>query len=1034
MAGTISLITSQLLATATGSTSKKTGSQLAKELSGQATKVTISGSAQVGAARFAGAFQNLNSLIRTNNITEAALKKIGKIVDKVELLAEKLTQNSSNVRGVVRQLESLGKEFNKVIKQSKIGNEELLSKDGLSNIFSLIGLKPDESEAVKKVFDKFKTLADGDSLADAENAKAKKYKIPPSAYGTSSTTVETTTYDGTLTQVTDTSFGSTTQQFVDGAVYGGVDTITGNNPSVGSVVVTNDVPITTTLAPGISANYSIVSVNQSNGYSYATTTDDPLGYNTGGNTVIIGIDALGHIVHQYNVGAAGDAITSLDVSDDGLSLVYSYVDGSANKGVKLIQVGTIGEDPSTSTVTALAAGGPTSLYGSAKISDDGSYAAYLDINGGTINLLDTATQTVDTTLQGLGSAYEIGFSDDNELTMVVNGASNQDVVKFAYGDGAFTNILTNVNAVVNYQGFSVLQGASGGYFAYKDSSNNDVLLYNEAGSLQTSYDLGGGDTLYNLSTAYNENGDVEVGMYATITSLQSGAELYRLEKSGASYTINQITDSTTNGDYLASGFISTVSDVWGSDNDVLEYNPTYNSVVIQTRAATTGAIAPGMTYGVSLLGTNEVTGYSVVSSQEDFLGYNASNYTQLYVVDISGKVVSQITNETSGIAFQSATLAADNKTVLYVADAGSGKYMTLGQTGAFGEDPSGTTRTTVESAAIATEYYGLRISNDGSHIAYTKQGMTGTKTLQLKDTATLTTDAFLETSTTTSGGSGFFETNQGTYDFIDSDKLALAQISSIGAPSPLTVKTYTDGAGSYGATLASIDIDNSVYSFSAFEKGSNGNGYFALNYRATGATDRTNAGYSDATSDNLVGKDLVASGDNVETVNALYHGGELHVGIRGILPSVNSDSDHELYDLTFDTSTSSETVAGSGLSRRLGTFEGILDPTRIQSKTLGRKPEAYAFLADVRELKKQIKDNLAALEDTRKLISDHMDVVRSISLTLLDISQGKTINVNTVDAEVQAIRARIPKNALASIDSHSLDGVTVAALVNSTSK
>ncbi|MEZ4754709.1 MAG: hypothetical protein R3A13_10455 [Bdellovibrionota bacterium] len=224
-------------------------------------------------------------------------------------------------------------------------------------------------------------------------------------------------------------------------------------------------------------------MNQS-GFTIGKTTDDPTGYNGSNDTIAVLIDPSGNIVQQLNIAATGDNIYSAAISADGKTALIAYNNG-ANSYVDLIEfAGSFAQNPTAATVNNLYTGGTNDTIGMT-VSDDGSHVAFIDSTTGQVNLFDTATRTVDATLQAASStAQAVDFVDSNEVVILENGASNQDVEKFAYGDGGLTNIITNIQAsTTGDRKFKAVENSgSNGYFILEDTGNSKFSIYSESGS------------------------------------------------------------------------------------------------------------------------------------------------------------------------------------------------------------------------------------------------------------------------------------------------------------------------------------------------------------------------------------------------------------------------------------------------------------------------------------------------------------------------------------------------------------------------
>ena len=163
-------------------------------LTGGGGGATIQTGLRVGARTFATAVQGLNTAITFFNTGKATLDGLGKITDKMISLAEKAgkANSSSEERNNANtEFQRLANQFQKTIKEAKLGNREFLTLSGISEYLQIVGLDREESDSVAAIFDEFVVPAEDDTLASEEIKGPRPAPIPPSAYaGTSRTTIE----------------------------------------------------------------------------------------------------------------------------------------------------------------------------------------------------------------------------------------------------------------------------------------------------------------------------------------------------------------------------------------------------------------------------------------------------------------------------------------------------------------------------------------------------------------------------------------------------------------------------------------------------------------------------------------------------------------------------------------------------------------------------------------------------------------------------------------------------------------------------
>lgn len=179
-------------------------SNLAKAIRGGASTVSISEGLRLGARTFATAVQNLNSTIGVINISRDTLEKLGKITDKLISLTSRATERSASNsarQNLNAQFNELANEFQAIVDDAEIGEREFLSKEDLGEIFTLVGLDPDESSRMAALFDQF-IITEKDDLLASETVKGTRpVPIPSGAFTNSNMSRDTVElekiFDGT---------------------------------------------------------------------------------------------------------------------------------------------------------------------------------------------------------------------------------------------------------------------------------------------------------------------------------------------------------------------------------------------------------------------------------------------------------------------------------------------------------------------------------------------------------------------------------------------------------------------------------------------------------------------------------------------------------------------------------------------------------------------------------------------------------------------------------------------------------------------
>jgi hypothetical protein len=136
--------------------------------------VSLSQTLRFGARNFAGVVQQLNSVISTVNLVEATLTGLKEIVSSAKYLAESSSSESSSYakrNSANQSFNRLREDFIKLSSQAiknKIGEDDipLFSEEGLIELFQAVGLDPEESKSIGKLFDNLSLDDEGELWAE----------------------------------------------------------------------------------------------------------------------------------------------------------------------------------------------------------------------------------------------------------------------------------------------------------------------------------------------------------------------------------------------------------------------------------------------------------------------------------------------------------------------------------------------------------------------------------------------------------------------------------------------------------------------------------------------------------------------------------------------------------------------------------------------------------------------------------------------------------------------------------------------------
>ena len=475
---------------------------------------------------------------------------------------------------------------------------------------------------------------------------------------------------------------------------------------------------------------------------------------------------------------------------------------------------------------------------------------------------------------------------------------------------------------------------------------------------------------------------------------------YRKLTSSSPYFLEKISD----GPMVAAG-ISTVNSVYTATDDILNQNPGRVALFTQDASGSLQTMQGGiLSSDVTFKTVNETTGYSVIQSTENFLGFNGAGVGQLFLVDTSGKAVHQFTNESTAVTFGGVSISADNLTIAFSRKTGVNQTVLTIKSGLIGENPTAGVNTTLETLALADGVLSLQINNDASYVAYTKS-VGATYTMQLRDTATNTADAYLQTVADATGTLGFYENN----------KIAFGSYNGGGGGAgAYDINFFTDGNVGHVSAIAGIYETT----LKTLEKTTGSVGYVAYSDFIVGKVSINSISAGVGTE---VASYTIGSGNTVSSIGLAFNStGQVEAMISGRLPSYSGDSDLELYRLRANPSASS----GRAYARSTAEYEKIFDGT----VNILTRPNAYRMLHDLKAMKAQLSDNLDGVNYATDIILKNIDLVRAAGFAFLDLSSTVS-SEDDADKVAALLRDNIRKNAPAALaQAENLQNIAVAAL------
>jgi flagellin-like hook-associated protein FlgL len=162
-------------------------SQSSGTTKGSASDNAIKTSLRTGAQTYSYAVRGLNTLASYINVARATMQKLEGVVDEMATLvneAKKSTTGSSARDNLQIKYEELVKTFRATIEQARVGDQDLLTTDGLDGVFKNFGLDKDQSDSISNLFTLFETPDTDTALASEEVKGPRPVSIPDSAFTT----------------------------------------------------------------------------------------------------------------------------------------------------------------------------------------------------------------------------------------------------------------------------------------------------------------------------------------------------------------------------------------------------------------------------------------------------------------------------------------------------------------------------------------------------------------------------------------------------------------------------------------------------------------------------------------------------------------------------------------------------------------------------------------------------------------------------------------------------------------------------------
>jgi hypothetical protein len=551
-----SVVNADLINRFLGLASGTTAQAVTSALKGNST--TISDGLRLGARQLGTAIQGLNAVISFVNVSHATLDNLGKLTDKMIDLAERATRVSTPAasrRDLDTEFRKLATDFQKIVKDAKIGTKEFLTEDGLTTIFQTIGLDPKTSDTIKALFKEFLTPANDTTLASEQVKGPRPVKVPRSSFhGAPSDT----TYS--MQKVTDAGVVVAGQATDQGSVFIAPDTILNQNPSYDSIFIKNTDGTVTSLKAGfLDRSFDKLDINESTGSTLIGTTQD-LGGNAGHNYTAYLIDKNGNVTNNFGqfTAAGGFSVVSqhdFQISSDDSKI--SYIQEEDNSGLGFYRYNIKTKTTSSTNVVGTTGyqyslGEPVQSFDTLKMSNDGSSFLYNQFDGSTGDYYTTSNVGSPwlTPSNGILNSYQ--FVDNNKFVFIDSGTGQ--VKSYTLGDpGSSADLTTGLSGISH---LSTTQASSGnsGFFALDSDLGGGARRVSLYGLTSTTplytFDTTSAESISALSVGHNASNQAELGVLGNLGahSGDTDTELYRFNNNAAHVTgakTSRITDPSS---------------------------------------------------------------------------------------------------------------------------------------------------------------------------------------------------------------------------------------------------------------------------------------------------------------------------------------------------------------------------------------------------------------------------------------------------------------------------------------------------------
>jgi len=977
----------------------------------ESSKVNFASSLRIGARTFANAIEGVNIAISYVNLGREVLSELLDVTDKLIAVTDKASRS-----GIGRQQRSrlneefsrLAKDFEKIVQGSSLAGTDALTRDGLEELFVNLGLDTKKSKGLAGLFAEFAIVDSDLSLASQASKAERPIRIPESAFmlakGGVSYNVSQSAVSLPTEGLASTGISGATAVYVVGENTvdpGGPDTVIVESPGLNSSGINEAM-----LLPGLTSDITIKAVNSNSGM-YVFSTTSSLIDDTGGSANLFLADSRGNVVRQITTFTGGGAVEYGDValSDDGSVVIFSSLVG-LNSRLAIADF-TDPENPDYLTIEELP-GTPVNGFAEVAISSDGQSFAFQfsdsgQVTGGTLASPGDLISVGD--FYGGGyhpNGLKLGFlSNDALMIAYTEDEGTAAFQKYQFGDDATSVIALSV-ADLDFNSISLVTNSQGAFdpqIVYIDSNTNDVmsivldehselvgftrLLEKSAEQALADYEFTG-----KLSASFSRYGQVNLGFEIE----NQGSELFTAFFASGEDQSMEFSDFLE-GFSLEGMFIGGA--VTSASN---QFNPDYlssSTIFLESTKSALDSVDPGE---ISILGTSASGQFSVVLSENQLIAGGdpiGGSQRGMFLIDQYGKAVAEVGTFDSS---ESVSASVDDLGNIYFAASGEERFdLGVFSTADFvSYNPTSALSMDGELKSFAHDPF------DSSKTVFSYEGLGGEQVVGSFD----------------SGGAVTLYSDGNQYNQVYSSNGVVAAVRQNGLTQELVL--LNDATNTFDTVL--LGGINQIGEFQVLKQG-DAETVFMVEDRGTNTitlfreSDMQNpykVFLSQGSEVSMLKLQTTQVGSEGFGFELLMQGENLQLGTNALGSG--------LFRIQIEGSESE----GKKISRSLPEYERIFSSGR----TIETRPRAYQALADLKELRAQIKTNLDVTEELSGLLNKNVDLLRAAGNAFLELSSSLR-SVGDAESLAFELRNLIRRNAPQALSqAENLNSLVVAALAN----